>query len=147
MEGTLAYLPLPRWLIAGKELRAFDLDIPMPPSVNNLFKTVVVTDRAGRFAGTRRVKSGEYDEWITEAGFGGNWPRGYEGHEIAILLYVDCGRMAKRRDVDNCLKPVQDLMAAMLGVDDSRVAWAASFRSEDHGIDLGRVRATIVIVE
>lgn len=141
VDLAVTVLPLPGWLVEGKKQRAFHLDLPMPPSVNDMF--------ANNFSGNGRgrVKTHKYQDWITEAGYGAKWPQGYEDWHGVVLLYVDCGRMKAGRDVDNCIKPVQDLAASMMGVNDSCFHWAAAFRSEDHGIAAGRVGVTLVLVE
>lgn len=146
IAGPQDHIPLPQWLVRGKRLTVFYLDLPMPPSVNNLFKTVIRTNRRGDTV-ARREKTEDYDGWIKEAGYGAKWPQGYEDWRGIVLLYVDCGEMRAGRDCDNCIKPVQDLAAAMLGIDDARFHWCAAFRSTDHGIAQGRVGVTLILVE
>jgi hypothetical protein len=139
-------LPLPEWLVEGKRYRAFHLDIPLPPSTNALWKIAQVW-RNGVCVGSKMVKTPQYTDWITEAGYTGQWPRGYEDWTGIVLLYVDCGQMAPGRDTDNTIKAVQDLAASMMGVNDSCFHWSAAFRSEDHGIAAGKCGVTLVLVE
>lgn len=74
--------------------------IPMPPSVNGLFVQV----------GDRRVKTKPYKAWRDEAG----WMIASQGRrqmkgEVAVL--IDVRKPDKRRrDIDNCVKAVLDLL-------------------------------------
>lgn len=140
-------LPLPRWLVAGKTLVVHVLDLPLPPSTNDIWRIALTYNRQGVCVGGKIVKSDKYTAWWYEAGYGAAFPQGYEDFKGPILLYVDCGQMGRGRDVDNCIKAVQDLCAAMLGVNDSCFRWCAAFESSDHGITQGRVGVTLVMVE
>jgi hypothetical protein len=135
------YLPVPEWLVEGKEVKTFHLDLPLPPSANDLWRIAL------RPGGARLVKTDRYTAWWDEAGYGASFPQGWEGFGGIVLLYVDCGVLGRGRDVDNCIKPVQDLCAKMLGVNDSCFRFCAAFESEDHGIQKGRVGVTLVFVE
>lgn len=147
-DATLAEtrLPLPTWLTAGKKFTVFCLDLPTPPSTNEIWEIAVRRTRAGGVY-PKMIKTQRYSDWIEEAGYGASWPQGWEDFKGVALLYVDCGQMRAGRDCDNTLKPVQDLAAAMLGFDDARFHWCAAFRSTDHGIAAGRVGVTLILVE
>lgn len=150
-EGMIAFvkvdLPLPGWLVAGKKFTAHHLDLPLPPSANDLWRIALTHNRQGICVGGKLVKTDKYTAWWDEAGYGARWPQGWEGFGGIVLLYVDCGQMGRGRDVDNLLKPVQDLCAAMLGVNDSCFRFCAAFESDSHGITKGRVGVTLVMVE
>lgn len=148
-DATLAEtrLPLPTWLTTGKERTVFCLDLPTPPSTNEIWKIKLQYNRSGVAYTGRMVKTDRYNDWITEAGYGASWPQGWEDFKGVVLLYVDCGQMRAGRDCDNTIKPVQDLAATMLGFDDARFHWCAAFRSTDHGIASGRVGVTLILVE
>jgi Holliday junction resolvase RusA-like endonuclease len=132
------YLPVPEWLVEDKEVKTFHLDLPLPPSLNNMYRNVYSKGR---------VKSDTYNAWQLEAGYGAAFPQGWEGFAGIVLLYVDCGALGRGRDVDNCIKPVQDLCAKMLGVNDACFRFCAAFESDSHGIQKGRVGVTLVMVE
>lgn len=142
----LDYLPVPEWLIGGRKCRSFHLDLPLPPSANDLWRIALVHSRQGLCVGGKMVKTDRYKEWWDEAGYGASWPQGWEGFTGIILLYVDCGQMGRGRDVDNLIKPVQDLCAAMLHVNDSCFRFCAAFESTDHGVAVGWVGVTLVFV-
>jgi crossover junction endodeoxyribonuclease RusA len=84
------------------------LELPVPPSVNNLFLTV----------GRHRVKSKRYCSWLTAAGWhlqaqrqgtiGGPW-------QCHITLPATV-----RGDADNYAKPLLDLLVKHSVVDDDR---------------------------
>jgi len=139
-------LPVPRWLVKDKKLTTFHLDLPLPPSANDLWKITLLWHR-GAVTGAKMVKTPKYLAWWDEAGYGASWPQGYEDFQGIVLLYVDCGQMGRTRDVDNCIKPVQDLCAAMLGVNDKIFRFCAAFESDGHGVAPGRVGVTLVLVE
>lgn len=94
---------------------AVRITCPICPSTNNLF-----VNRNGKTAGKGRVKGQQYQRWQTDAG----WviriqqPAPVPGL-VAILIEAP---LARRRDVDNALKPLLDLLVT-LGIieDDNRV--------------------------
>jgi hypothetical protein len=98
--------------------------LPLPPSSNNLYPTVVRGKRAFR------VKSGAYKNWIEVAGFG-DWPGPYPPR-TKWSLYIDLGKMPHTRDVDNCAKAVIDLLARRCGLSDKWLDHLSIFRS---GVD------------
>jgi Holliday junction resolvase RusA-like endonuclease len=88
----------------------FELTLPLPPSTNNLFKTVQHGGRA---------KTGSYRDWIKTAGWNIEQLqiaplRGR--YELTIMLPA-----AMRGDISNRIKAVEDLLVAhRLTDDDSR---------------------------
>jgi hypothetical protein len=129
--------------MAGRRQGGQDLP-PRPPAAAERERPLA--DRAApRRRG--RVKTDRYTAWWDEAGYGASFPQGWEGFAGIVLLYVDCGALGRGRDVDNCIKPVQDLCAKMLGVNDSCFRFCAAFESDSHGIQKGRVGVTLVMVE
>lgn len=88
----------------------FELTLPLPPSTNNLFKTVQHGGRA---------KAGSYRDWIKTAGWNIEQLqiaplRGR--YELTIMLPA-----AMRGDISNRIKAVEDLLVAhRLTDDDSR---------------------------
>ncbi len=87
---------------------------PICPSTNNLF-----TDRRGSFA-AGRIKSTKYRQWCHDAG----WAIQSQKHTrvlglVAVLIEAP---LARRRDVDNALKPLLDLLVDLRIIeDDNRV--------------------------
>lgn len=79
------------------------LDLPMPPSTNNLFAS----------DGKRRFRSAEYTAWITAAGYRLNaqHPSPMAG-KVAILIDVEEPKTARRQDVANREKAVVDLLVS-----------------------------------
>lgn len=100
--------------------------LPLPPSTNNLYRTVTSKGK------TFRVKSTEYKKWEREAGVG-DWPGPYP-HGTKWSLYIDLGQMPYTRDIDNCAKAIIDLLAEKTRLADRRLDFLAIFRS---GVDLG----------
>lgn len=88
--------------------------VPIPPSTNNLF---VNRDRLGG-----RTASPDYKRWLNDAG----WilkaqkreiiaaPRGY----VRVLVEAPLNR---RRDLDNALKPLLDLLVKMSVIADDNL--------------------------
>lgn len=90
------------------------IDLPTPPSVNAMFANV---PRVGR------VKTAAYKRWITDAGWFVNAAGPFHTLTVAVRCVIEITRTNKRRrDLDNCAKPVLDLLVKM-GViaDDSLV--------------------------
>lgn len=87
--------------------------VPMPPSVNGLWLNV---------PGRGRAKTDAYRAWLQEAGWliRAQRPRPISGY---VALSLRAGIAPRRRDLDNLLKPICDLLVQM-GVieDDSRIA-------------------------
>lgn len=112
------------------------ITIPIPPSVNNLYMTVRsrrVLTAAGRDYKDRvaRATIAAVDDRIFP--INARWV-------IVLNLYFKDNR---RRDVDNCLKIVQDGAAAGLGIDDSAVDAAIALRCAK---DASQPRCEVVII-
>ena len=77
------------------------LTIPVPPSANNLFATV----KSGR-----RVKSRQYKAWLADCGTEilVQAPRRHE--ERKPLLVRIQAELDYRRDLDNTIKPILDML-------------------------------------
>jgi len=99
------------------------LSLPYPPSTNELFRNV---PRKGR------VKTQRYLTWIQAAGNEVNAQRPQQaethiGGPVEIVITVE--RRNNRRDLDNCVKAIIDLLVAHGAIDDDRnvmritVAW------------------------
>lgn len=106
----------------------FTLDLPIPPSVNNMFP-----GRSGRF------KSAEYKAWIKAAGWELNAQkvRPVSGPYALTLELPE----KMRGDVDNRLKGISDLLVShRLTPDDSRAVSATAVRTPGILKDRCRVR-------
>lgn len=83
--------------------------LPVAPSVNNLFISV----------GKKRIKSDGYRQWQTAAGWQLNLmrvsPFGAQPTDIRLMVPNN-----NRRDLDNYLKPVLDLLVAHKIIADDR---------------------------
>lgn len=95
-------------MITLRELRA-------PPSANNLF-----ADKGGGHGG--RVKSTAYKKWIQEAG----WTivqqlSGQRGEPLEgpVSVIIDA-HVSRRRDTDNIVKPLFDLLVELRIIKDDR---------------------------
>jgi Holliday junction resolvase RusA-like endonuclease len=100
--------------------------LPTPPSVNNLFRTVQRKD------GTmRRVVVREYAAWREEAGRLVAWPRLTEDarNQIPWTIRIAAFNLSRRRDVDNLVKPIVDLIVEQTGLRDSWLEEVTACRS------------------
>ena len=96
---------------AGEKV-TFTVRLPVPPSTNALF--VTFRDRGG----IRRAKTKEYLSWITAAGFMLNTqrPKPIKGRiEVEIMV-----KRNNRRDLDNFLKAILDLLVGHSLIEDDR---------------------------
>ena len=99
----------------------FTVRLPVPPSTNALF--VTFNNRHG----IERAKTKEYKAWITAAGWALNVqrPKPMKGH-VRLDISVPLNR---RRDLDNHLKAILDLLVGHSlieddrKVDDLRIQW------------------------
>ena len=106
----------------------------LPPSVNTIYRNV---------KGRGRVKSERYRKWINSV----NWqlnaqaPQKIDG-EVEVSIY--CKRPDKRRrDIDNCIKAVLDMLVSNhLIEDDSRVVKVSAEWCKNPDLD-----GTMVIFE
>ena len=82
----------------------FAVSLPIPPSVNNLFSNV---------PGKGRVKTKAYTDWISKAYAAINHET-YSSPGIslsgAVCVVMEINRSHVGRDIDNCIKPVIDVL-------------------------------------
>lgn len=89
-------------------------ELPIPPSVNNLF-----VNRAGKLHGGR-AKGSDYKRWLHDAGW--TIKIGLPHHVPGIVRVLIEAPLNRRRDLDNVLKPLLDLLVKMaVIVDDSLI--------------------------
>lgn len=83
--------------------------IPIPPSLNGIFRNV---------PGIGRVKTGGYKRWITQAGYAvlAQRPEKWKG-DVAVSIAIG---PRQRGDLDNRIKPVLDLLTKMQVIEDDR---------------------------
>ena len=85
--------------------------LPVPPSANALF-----TYRAGS---RQRIKTDAYRAWITEAGWGVARSGALSDRHKRVRVEIDLP-FDRRRDIDNGIKPVLDLLVRHSIVKDDR---------------------------
>lgn len=79
------------------------IELPMPPTTNNLFATV----------GKKRIRTVEYKAWAQEAGYLLNKQRPpLMAGKVAILIEVAEPKTAHRQDCTNRIKAVEDLLVS-----------------------------------
>lgn len=86
--------------------------LPWPPSANRLWRTVK----------GRMIRSAEYREWLTSAGWilKSQRPQPVKGpYRLTVVLVRPDQR---RRDQDNLLKPISDLMKVCGVIEDDHLA-------------------------
>jgi Holliday junction resolvase RusA-like endonuclease len=90
------------------------LNLPFPPSTNNLF---INTSRG-------RIRSSKYDEWATEAG----WELARQRPPktlgpVSIHFDFQSGRDKRKRDITNLLKAPEDLLVkfGVIEADDNTI--------------------------
>ncbi len=90
-------------------MSAVHLVLPFPPSVNNLF----INLKSGG-----RAPSARYKAWVTEAGWEAKRQR--PGKVVGpYTLCIRAGRPdARKRDIDNLAKPVNDLLKTLGVIED-----------------------------
>lgn len=101
------------------------LNLPIPPSTNNLFMNV---------KGYGRVKSPAYKQWIQEAGWELMRQRAEHipgWYELFIFLPAKT-----RGDIDNRAKALSDLLVKHSVVTDDTKAWAIHIH-RDHRVEDG----------
>jgi len=100
------------------------LELPMPPSTNNLFATV----------GKKRIRTVEYTAWAKEAGYLLNRQRPpLVAGKVSLLLEVEEPKTARRQDVCNREKAVIDLLVnhGVIQSDDQRHVREVTMRWAD----------------
>jgi Holliday junction resolvase RusA-like endonuclease len=93
------------------------VEIPVPPSVNNLWRAVRT-----KSAKVRLIKSSQYDGWLAPAVFllRAGLPT-FRGR-VAVRLTIRGGKeFSTRRDLDNCLKAVLDALRYAGRIEDDTV--------------------------
>jgi hypothetical protein len=131
--------------------QGFTWDFPLPPSVWKLYESIVVPpeDSGRRRSGKRRVRSRQYNDWWNEAGYTNSFPEYHAAPGARFLLDIDLGGLADSgshgSDCDNRVKAVQDLVAAMIGIDDKRCDLVVARRSHNH--DGTRAWVTLVVYQ
>ena len=98
-----------------------ELRLPLPPSTNGLYANI---------PGKGRVKSANYRKWINAAGWAllEQKPKPVAG-DYDMWLYVEWPDKRKR-DLDNCIKALSDLLVShQLVEDDSRCQALHIYRS------------------
>ncbi|MCC7253180.1 RusA family crossover junction endodeoxyribonuclease [Hyphomicrobium sp.] len=106
--------------------------LPVPPSVNRCWRNV---------RGVGRVRTARYRAWVDEAGWEllGQHPRAIPG---PVAITIRAGRPQRRRDLDNVLKPLLDLLVATHVIQDDSFVVALSAAWDD-AIASGRCTVTV----
>lgn len=98
----------------ARQVRRIEFDLPLPPSVNQLYPGKV-----------RRHKSDKYYAWEREADVAAHAQRlvraQWDPTDHFWRLEIKCYMADKRRDVDNTLKAGIDFIADFFALQDTRV--------------------------
>lgn len=112
------------------------LNLPFPPSVNNLF----VNGKFGRF------RSQKYDSWIMEAGneILRQRPRKVAGPVILTFEFQE-GRDNRKRDISNLIKAPEDLLVkhGIIEADDGSIVREIKLK---WSAEVEGVRVTVVSI-
>lgn len=109
---------------------ACSIELPIPPTANNLFKTVQVYSKKSQKMVQRRAPSGKYEEWKLDA-IKRICASGYRKAitrfpvRIVITIYSGSGFPASR-DIAGCEKAVTDALVAAGMIPDDKVKYVAS---------------------
>lgn len=113
------------------------LDLPAPPSTNNLFLNM---------PGKGRIKSPEYRAWMTEAGWNiASQRKGAETMHAPVAVEIRLRRPRANADLDNRSKAVLDALQnhLVIGNDnlvhDLRIVW-------DLSVPIGRCLVTVTAI-
>ena len=101
------------FLGGGEDTVRHTFMVPLPPSTNNLYKTITNWERRQTF----RAESKEYKQWRKEVTGLAVTPTFFPAHQI-WRVHIDLGRMPHNRDVDNCAKAIIDLIVRETGLAD-----------------------------
>jgi crossover junction endodeoxyribonuclease RusA len=95
--------------------------LPTPPSANHLFATY----------NGRRIPTRDYKAWREEAGRLVAWPRLTEDarNQIPWTIRIAAFNLSRRRDVDNLIKPIVDLITEQMGLRDNWLEQVTARRS------------------
>jgi len=88
--------------------------LPIPPSVNNLF-----VNRAGKLHGGR-AKGSDYKRWLHDAGWALKVAGGVPNVPGIVRVLIEAP-LNRRRDLDNALKPLLDLLVKMSVIADDNL--------------------------
>lgn len=103
--------------------------LSLPPSTNNLFINV---------RGKGRIKSPEYRAWITEMGWRLKLQRA-RPMVGDIFVRISAKRPSRKRDIDNAIKAILDLISAHEVIRDDRdvimvtARWISKSHLDFHG--------------
>lgn len=120
---------------------ALTIDLPLPPSANELFANL---------PGKGRVKTKAYKKWIEEA----RWHiitawraagKPEAPKDAPMFLWLRLGLKQRRRDAGNCLKAVEDVLVKELPIPDDR--WNDRILIERNSEFEGRARVTIALLD
>lgn len=116
------------------------IDLPMPPSANALFAN----------AAKGRVKTKEYNNWLNEARYQvittwRNAGKPVAPKDVPMCVYLRVGLTARKRDVGNCLKAVEDVLVKELPIPDDR--WNDRILIERNAEFEGFCRVTIAVLD
>lgn len=93
------------------------LTLPLPPSANNLFATVMRKNRHGRRV-PKRIPAKHYAAWLEAAGWTlKTQERWHLGGSVDIAIYLPSGMAG---DIDNRIKAVLDLLVKFDRIDDDK---------------------------
>lgn len=93
--------------------------LPMPPTVNNLFRNT----RSGR------AVTDEYEAWRWEARCAAEWPNLTQYRKTPWEVTIQLYGLPRGNDADNRIKAAIDLIAALTGLRDDHVDAIALVRS------------------
>lgn len=110
--------------------KGLTFDLPMPPSVNKLYANI---------PGKGRVKLDHYKKWINEASWmliaERNRTRRHKMMTGKVAVQVDAYKPAnKRRDLDNILKAICDLLKSTNTIEDDSQVHEITARWVDEGV-------------
>lgn len=100
---------------ADQELLSFEIILPMPPSLNQLFPA----NKAGR-----RFKSKRYKDWLIDAAHA--YRQQFRGKHAYLqgrlrAIYTFCFNNMMQRDIANYEKPVSDFLSGKFFDDDCQI--------------------------
>lgn len=116
----------------GESVTGAHVELPLPPSVNACWRNV---------RGVGRVRTSAYRSWIDAAGWELRSQRpSHVPGEVSISIRA--ARPNRRRDLDNTIKPILDLLSSHRTIeDDARVTALAAIW--DPTVEAGRVRVSV----
>ena len=95
------------------------LTLPLPPSANRIW----------RHANGRNFRAPEYDQWLTAAGWSIQQQRA--GDSVPYRFSVRITMPPTRTDLDNCCKPLLDLLQRQAVVQNDKYAREITLRRDD----------------